>query len=234
MTLQEHLEELRQRILRSAIAVMVCLIAGIALSFRVIEEIGRSANAPADEMVLISPTEGFAVWMRVALYIAIALAMPVLIYQLLAFLSPGLTHRERRYIFRAVPFIVIMFACGVAFAFFVLAPRALDFLSSFGPFRWDPRAQEVVQFYLTLMLGVGLIFELPVLMYALTVIGAMTPKRYGRFRKFAIILSMIAAAIITPTPDPFNMMLVALPTYFLYEVGILISRTVRRGTREAA
>lgn len=233
MTLSDHLEELRSRLLKSAVAVMICLIGGVWLSWRVLDAIADSANIPNDQMVTISPTEGFVVWMKLILYIAIALAMPVLIYQLMSFLVPGLTRRERRYVLRAVPFVFLMFCAGAAFAFFVLAPRALQFLSTFGVdyFRWDPRASEVVQFYITLMLGMGLIFELPVVMYALALIGVMNAKRYSRFRKYALILSMIAAAIITPTPDPFNMAMVAIPTYTLYEVGILLSRTVRRSLR---
>ena len=233
MTLADHLEELRSRLLKSAIAVMICLVGGVWLSWRVLDAIADSANVTNDQMQVISPTENFVVWMKLILYIAIALAMPVLIYQLMAFLVPGLTRRERRYVLRAVPFVFLMFCAGAAFAFYVLAPRALDFLSTFGLdyFRWDPRASEVIQFYLTLMLGMGLIFELPVVMYALALIGVMNAKRYARFRKYALILGMIAAAIITPTPDPFNMAMVAIPTYALYEVGILLSRTVRKPLR---
>jgi sec-independent protein translocase protein TatC len=127
--------------------------------------------------------------------------------------------------------VVLSFAAGVAFAFFLLAPRALEFLSTFGSsyFRWDPRASEIVSFYLTLMLGVGLIFELPVVMYALTFIGVMNPKRYGKFRKFAFVLAMVVAAIVTPTPDPFNMMLVAIPLYTLYWGGVVFSYLFARG-----
>ena len=234
MTLAEHLEELRSRILKSAIAVFLALFAGLYFAFPVIDTI-RDQTA-VQELQIISPTEPFTVYMKVALYIAIAIAMPVLVYQLMAFVSPGLTYRERRYIFLAIPFIMLSFLSGVIFAFFILVPRALQFLSTFGGsiFEWNPRASDVLQFYMTLMLGVGLIFELPIVMYALALIGAMNAKRYGRFRKFAIILSMVAAAIITPTPDPFNMALVAIPTYVLYELGILLSRTVRRTSREEA
>jgi sec-independent protein translocase protein TatC len=235
MTLSDHLEELRSRILKSAMAVLVCFIGGIWLSWKVIAAIADSANVPQNEMLIVSPTETFVVWMRVVLYISVGLAMPVLIYQLMAFMVPGLTRRERRYVLRAVPFVFLMFCAGAAFAFFVLAPRALEFLSGFGDsyFAWHPRAEEIVQFYMTLMLGMGLIFELPVVMYALALIGVMNAQRYARFRKYALILGMIAAAIITPTPDPFNMAMVAIPTYALYEVGILLSRTVRRSLREA-
>lgn len=228
MTLQEHLEELRSRILKSALAILLALVVGLWLAFPVMDKIREQANVGG--LQAISPTEPFTVYMRVALYIAIAIAMPVLVYQLMGFVSPGLTARERRYVLIAIPFVMLSFAAGVAFAFFLLVPRALEFLSQFGSgvFEWNPRASDVLSFYMTLMLGVGLIFELPVLMYAMTMIGVVTPQRFARFRKFAIILSMVMAAIITPTPDPFNMMLVALPTYVLYEVGILLSRLARR------
>lgn len=233
MTLADHLEELRSRMIKSALAVFACLAGGVWLSFKVLDAIAKSANIPNDQMQVISPTEPFSVWMKVIFYIAIALAMPVLIYQLMAFLVPGLTRRERRYVLRAVPFVFLMFCAGAAFAFYVVAPRALQWLSTFGIdyFRWDPRASEIVQFYITLMLGMGLVFELPVVMYALALIGAMNWRRYSRFRKYALILCMVAAAVITPTPDPFNMSLVAIPTYALYEVGILLSRTVKKPLR---
>lgn len=233
MTLQEHLEELRSRILKCAVAVLLAMIVGLIFSQRILEKIAEQAKVPDGQMQLISPTEGFVIYFKVALYVGIAIAMPILIYQLLQFVSPGLTTKERRYVFISVPFITLMFAAGVAFAFFVLAPRALDFLEGFASsiFEWNPRAEELISFYLTLMLGMGLIFELPIVMYSLALIGVMTAQRYGRVRKAALILSMIASAIITPTPDPFNMMLVAVPTYGLYEVGILLSRTVRRGER---
>jgi sec-independent protein translocase protein TatC len=233
MTLQEHLEELRSRILKCALAILGAMVIGLIFSQRILDKIAEQAKVPNGEMQLISPTEGFVIYFKVALYIGIAIAMPILIYQLLAFVSPGLTGRERRYVYISVPFITLMFAAGVAFAFFVLAPRALDFLEGFASniFEWNPRAEELISFYLTLMIGMGLIFELPIVMYTLTLIGVMNAKRYGKFRKYALILCMIAAAIVTPTPDPFNMMLVAIPTYALYETGILLSRTVRRASR---
>lgn len=232
MTLQEHLEELRSRILKSALAILGAMVVGLVFSQRILEKIAEQAKVPNGEMQLISPTEGFVIYFKVALYVGIGIAMPILLYQLLAFVSPGLTGRERRYVYISVPFITLMFAAGVAFAFFILAPRALDFLEGFASniFQWNPRAEDLISFYLTLMLGMGLIFELPIVMYTLALIGVMTARRYGRFRKFALILSMVASAIITPTPDPFNMMLVAIPTYALYEIGILLSRTVRKSS----
>lgn len=230
MTLAEHLEELRQRIVHSAIAVLIALVAGFLLAMPVLDKIGEQANVDVTGMQVITPTEPFTVYFRVALYIAIALAMPVLIYQLMRFVAPGLTQNERNAVIRAIPFIFLMFVMGVAFAFFIVIPRALEFLSGFGGdnFRWDPHAEAIVSFYLTLLLGVGLMFELPVVMFVLARLGVMTAKRYGSVRKYAFLLCLVAAAIITPTPDPYNMALVAIPMYGLYEVGTLLSRFARR------
>lgn len=225
MTLQEHLEELRKRIVWSSLAILAGVVAGFFLAFTVIEKVAEQANVESGQLQIINPTEPFTVYFKVVLYIAVAIAMPILIYQFLMFVAPGLTRTERRYVYMSIPFVVIMFAIGVAFAFFVLVPRALDFLSSFGSstFEWNPRAEDIISFYMRLMLGTGLIFELPIVMLVLSKIGVMTARRYRRAWKFAVIFSMVAAAIITPTPDPFNMMLVGIPTYMLYELGIILT-----------
>lgn len=229
MTLQEHLEELRKRVIRSALAVLAGIVVGIAVAFPLIEIVAKQAGVDTATLQIISPTEPFTVYFKVVLYVAIAVAMPVLIYQLMQFVSPGLTRRERRMVISAIPFVMVMFVLGVLFAFFVLVPNALDFLSTFGDrvFEWNPRAEEILTFYMRLMLGVGLAFELPVVMLALAMVGAVTARQFARVRKFAFLLGMVAAAIITPTPDPFNMMLVGLPIYGLYEFGIILARLAR-------
>lgn len=222
MSLQEHLEELRTRMLYSVIAVAVALIAGFLLAFRLIEEVAVKANVPNEEIQTISPTEGFVSYFKVALYIAVALAMPVLVYQLIAFVAPGLTRRERGYVYRAIPVVTVFFIAGIAFAFFVVIPRALDFLSNFGNevFAYNPRAEEVISFYVRLMIGIGAAFQLPVLMYLIARIELMSYRAMIRIWKWAFILILLASAIITPTPDPFNMMFVAVPLAFLYLMGI--------------
>lgn len=229
MTLQEHLEELRTRMLYSSIAILVALVIGLVLSFPVLEIIAEQANVPDSGILIINPTEGFVSFFKVAVYIAIALAMPVLIYQLVAFVAPGLTRNEKNYVFRAIPFVVFFFVAGVAFAFFIVIPRALLFLSEFGSgvFGWDPTADSLLSFYLRLMIGIGIVFELPPMLYILAKLGVVNHKRLTSIRKFAFLLCMVAAAIITPTPDPFNMMLVAIPMYFLYEFGTFLTRFAR-------
>jgi sec-independent protein translocase protein TatC len=191
-----------------------------------------------EAFVLISPTEGFATFMRVGFYIAVALAMPVLVYQLIAFLGPGLTNEERRYLKMALFPVSFLFVSGMAFAFFIVIPRALNFLAGFGAggyggdvFDTQFRASEIVSFYFTLMIWIGLVFQMPIVIFLVAKLGVVSPKKLGSIRKFMLVGCMTAAAIITPTPDPFNMLLVAIPMYVLYEFGIILARI---GIREPA
>jgi sec-independent protein translocase protein TatC len=229
MTLQEHLEELRQRILYSAIAIAIAFVIGLILAFPLLSLMSDLTGL--ESFVLISPTEGFATFMRVGFYIAVALAMPVLVYQLVAFLGPGLTNEERHYLRLALIPVSFLFIAGMAFAFFIVIPRALNFLAGFGAggygmdvFETQFRASEIVSFYFTLMIWIGLVFQMPVVIFLLVKLGVVSADRLAGIRKFMLVGCMIAAAIITPTPDPFNMLLVAIPMYLLYELGIILAR----------
>jgi sec-independent protein translocase protein TatC len=226
MTLQEHLEELRMRIIYSTVTVLIALVAALFVVDRVFEEIARQASVPEGEIITLSPTEGFVTWFKVLLYIAIALSMPMLVIQLLMYIFPGLTRREKRVVWISMPIVSALFVTGMAFAFFIAIPRALDFLSGFksGLFDWNPRATELVTFYLRLMIGLGVAFELPALMFIFGKLGVINHRQLARGRKIAFIGVLIAAAIITPTPDPVNMMIIAVPIYILYELGILFVR----------
>jgi sec-independent protein translocase protein TatC len=229
MTLQEHLEELRQRILYSAIAIAVAFVIGLILAFPLLGVMADFSGL--ETFVLISPTEGFATFMRVGFYIAVALSMPVLMYQLIAFMGPGMTSQERYYVRLALIPVSILFVAGMAFAFFIVIPRALNFLAGFGAGGYGPvvfedafRASEIISFYFRLMLWIGLVFQMPVVIFVLVKLGIVSADRLASIRKFMLVGCMIAAAIITPTPDPFNMLLVAIPMYLLYELGILLAR----------
>ena len=227
MTLQEHLEELRVRILYSTITIFIAfLIAAVFLADIVLEQVSVQANIANNEIPTFSPTEGFVTWFKVVLYIAIAMSMPMLVYQLLRYIAPGLTKREKRAVYLSLPVVCLLFVGGMTFAFFLAIPRALEFLSTFKSdlFLWSPRASELVTFYLRLMLGMGIAFELPALMFILGKFGLVNHQRLSSGRKFAFIAVLIAAAIITPTPDPVNMMIVAVPIYILYELGIIFVR----------
>lgn len=229
MTLQEHLEELRQRILYSAIAIAIAFVFGLLLAFPLLGIMADMSGL--EQFVLISPTEGFATFMRVGFYIAVALSMPVLLYQLIAFMGPGMTSEERYYVRLSLIPVTFLFICGMLFAFFIVVPRALSFLAGFGAGGYGPevfadafRASEIISFYFRLMLWIGLVFQMPVVIFVLVKMGIVSADRLAGVRKFMLIGCMIAAAIITPTPDPFNMLLVAIPMYLLYELGLIIAR----------
>lgn len=227
MSLAEHLEELRVRIIYATVSILIAFVFAAAfLADVVLEQVSIQANIANNEIPTLSPTEGFVTWFKVVLYISIALSMPVLVYQVIRYIAPGLTRREKRAVYLSLPIVSILFLGGMAFAFFLAIPRALEFLSTFKSdlFLWSPRASELVTFYLRLMIGMGIAFELPAFMFILGKLGVINHGTLSRGRKIAFILVLAAAAIITPTPDPVNMMIVALPIYVLYELGLIFVR----------
>jgi sec-independent protein translocase protein TatC len=240
MTLLEHMEELRDRIIKSVIAIGVAFVAGVFLASPLLKRLQIEANATTGFDV-VSPTDPITLYFKIALYIAIGLALPVLLWQVIGFLAPGLTKKEKRLLYLSLPFVVFLFLLGVAYGFFFAAPRALQFLSGFMSdlYEWSPEGSEVISFFLVLMLGLGLAFQLPVVMFILAKLGIASPQRLSSFRKYAVLVIMVLAAIITPSTDPFNMMVVAVPLYVLYEAGVIVTRIFARspvepGARAAA
>ncbi|HEV2072844.1 MAG TPA: twin-arginine translocase subunit TatC [Thermomicrobiales bacterium] len=224
MTLQEHLEELRDRIMKMVIAIVPTFLFGFFIAGRILSDISNKANA-VDGLDVKSPTETLTLTFKIALYVAIAICMPVIVYQFVAFLAPGMTRKEKRVLFSALPFTTILFAIGVYYGYFIAAPRALYFLSNWNTnaFDWNPDGNETVSFFMTLMIGLGLAFQLPVIMFIVAKIGVITPRQMRKWRKYAFMLLLVAAAIITPSTDPYNMAIVAIPLIILYEFGIIIS-----------
>jgi sec-independent protein translocase protein TatC len=225
MTLLEHMEELRDRIIKSVIAIGLAFIAGVFLAGPLLKRLQVEADATTGFDV-VSPTDPITIYFKIALYIAIGLALPVLMWQVVGFLAPGLTQKEKRFLILSLPFVILLFLAGVAYGFFFAAPRALQFLSGFMSdlYEWSPEGQEVISFYLTLMVGLGLAFQLPVVMFILAKLGAVSPQKMRSWRKYAMLVLLMLAALITPSTDPFNMMVVFVPLYLLYELGILVSR----------
>jgi sec-independent protein translocase protein TatC len=225
MTLQEHLIELRDRIMKICIGVGIAFVFGAISARFVLEQMLVHAQLEGTGYDIRGPAEPLTLYFKVALYIAIAITMPLIVYQIIAFLAPGLTRREKRVVFGSLPFVSILFIGGVAYGYFVAAPRALLFLSNFldDIFTWTPDGAEILSFFLTLMIGLGLSFQLPVIMFVLAKIGIVSAKKMREWRRYAYLMLVIVAAIITPSTDPVNMAVVAIPLVILYEVGVLIS-----------
>ncbi len=224
MTVVEHLEELRQRLIKSAIALTVTTLFSLLFASRFL----KILIAPAGDIKLIflRPTEGFITYMRVALLSGLALAMPIIVYQAIRFVVPGLKTSERRYLYIILPGATISFLMGIAFAYFAMLPFALRYLLKFGSdiaeAKWA--IGEYIAFITTLMFWVGVVFETPLLFFFLAKLGIVTPRMLSSSRKYALLIIAVLAAVITPTPDPFNMLLVMAPLIVLYEIGILLAK----------
>ena len=230
----QHLGELRDRLIVATVAVIITTV----IAFFFAKDIILALELPAHlgkPLQIISPTEGFTTYMRVSLFSGIALAMPVILYEIYAYVDPALRPNERKFILLLGPFILALFIGGMAFCYFLLLPQAIQFLFTFGSdvFEASPRASEYISFVTTFILGVGLVAEMPVIIFALTRIGIVSRSWLAKRRGYVLILCFLIGAIITPTPDPFNQTLVSVPMYLLFELGLLLSR-IGGGRRPAS
>lgn len=226
MSLIGHLTELRTRLIRSVIALVIT----ITISFVFYQMIFEILLAPAQGINLIftEMTEMIGTTMRVSLLGGIILAIPYLTYEVIMFVSPALTSREKKYVYLILPWVALMFAGGVAFAYFVLLPPMIRFLLSFGGELATPQIKigNYISVVTRLLLAVGLVFEMPVVTTFLARIGVLNPRWLAGKRKPAIIGAFILAAVITPTIDPINQSLIALPLIVLFEMSIWLARLV--------
>jgi sec-independent protein translocase protein TatC len=228
MSFFDHLTELRTRIVWSLIPAGVGL--GIALYFTtsVMRFLSRHLKT---ELVFTTPTEAFWTYMKVAMIMGLFIAMPVILWNVWAFVAPGLHRHERKY---AAPFVVIgslLFIGGGAFALFVIVPFAISFLVSFGQeqgLRPMITISSYIDFILKFTLAFGVVFELPVVITLLSMLGVVTPQFLSKNRKYAILINFVIAAILTPTPDIVNQSLMAGPLIVLYEIGIVCARVFGR------
>jgi sec-independent protein translocase protein TatC len=181
-------------------------------------------------LVFLSPGEGFWMHMKISMVAAFIVSLPVIFHQLWKFISPGLVEKEKKYI---IPFILtstFLFLLGAAFCFTVILPFALTFLLGYKTEHITPMLSvgSYMDFCLKFILSFGAIFELPLVIVFLVRFGFMTPDTLAKNRRYAVLFAFIAAAILTPTPDAFNQLLMAIPVIILYEIGILVARILYR------
>ncbi|MDD5095205.1 MAG: twin-arginine translocase subunit TatC [Dehalococcoidia bacterium] len=228
LPIKSHLEELRKRLTMCAIAVAITTGASFYFAGDIIEVL--KSRADGINLQFIEMTEMFGTYCVIAIFMGIALALPYITYQLVMFIRPALTGKERGYLYFLLPAVFLSFAAGVAFGYFVLIPPAAKFLITFGSDIAEPqiRVGNFVSVMVKLLFGIGLCFETPILILFLCKIGIVSPEGLARKRKFAIVGAFILGAIITPTFDPINQSLVAVPLIALYEFGILLARIFRR------
>jgi sec-independent protein translocase protein TatC len=232
MTLVEHLGELRRRVLICAAAFLV----GGTVSFLVYNSILAFLKHPYCEVApghcgfyITGPLDGLALRIKIAAYAGAFLASPILLWELWRFITPGLNPKEKKY---AIPFIVAsitLFALGCLVAF-VTFPHALRWLDSIGGPSltqiYDPT--KYLSLIVLLMVVFGLMFEFPVLLVSLEVAGVLTPQKLSSWRRWAIVLIVVVAGVVTPSSDPFSMIALAVPLYVFYEFSILVGKLIRR------
>jgi sec-independent protein translocase protein TatC len=234
MSFMEHLEELRSRIIKALVGCGVAFGASLCFSeplWRFVQQPAKKAltslgyNPP--NLTMIEPMEGFnIIWFKLPLVCAIFLSCPWLLYQVWAFVSPGLYRKERRW---AAPFILVsagLFITGGIFAYYIIFPFGLTFLLGIGRYDYVVPMVTITEYFnifVNVILGVGLVFELPVLIFFLTLLHIVTPGFLMNHSRYAILIIFIVAAIVTPTPDVVNLMLFAVPMCMLFYVGIFAS-----------
>lgn len=233
MAFLEHLDELRRRIIVSLAAVIACS----CLAFWKVKAIvSHLIIPPVDRLVFFSPAEAFIAYCKVAVAAGLIVASPVVLFQFWRFVSAGLEKSERRAAMACLPFSLVLFLGGASFGFFIVVPWALRFLIEFAGPDLTPMlsVSKYLSFVAMLVLIFGGAFELPVGIVLLTKLGIVTPRSLARNRKYAVLAVFVAAAVLTPTPDAFTQVLMAVPLYLLYEVSVLVSGLVVSRKKEGA
>ena len=228
MTLVEHLDELRSRLIFSGIFLLVVA----ALCFWQNHAILDIANAPLPddvEPITLSPTEPFMTTLTVVFYSAILLSLPVLLYQLYAFILPALSPNEKQTMVPLLALVPVLFILGVLFAYFVVVPAAVKFLLNFNDdqFSIQIRAREYYSFFSMALISVGVLFQIPVGILAVTRLGIVTPDQLAKNRRYAILICAILAMLL-PGTDPITMLISMAPLVLLFELSLILARWLGR------
>jgi sec-independent protein translocase protein TatC len=231
MSFMEHLEELRSRIIKALYGLVVAFVGSLIYAGQLWDIISDPAvealkhlKVEPPQLAQLTPMESFSIiWVKLPLLCSVFIASPWIVWQVWSFISPGLYKKERRW---AMPFVLLtagLFIAGGLFAYFLAFRFGLEFLLGIGMsnnVRPVVSITEYFDLFVNVTLGVGLVFELPVLIFMLTLLRILSPRFLMRHSRYAILIIVIAAAIITPTPDVFNLMLFAIPMCALYFVGV--------------
>jgi sec-independent protein translocase protein TatC len=240
MSFLEHLEELRRRIIYALIAVTVGFFACWAYAERIYEIMQKPiitalhANGMSEKLVYLNPTEPFNLYLKVAFMAGLFVTSPFVLYQVWMFISPGLYRHEKRYVMPFMFSTVGLFLAGGVFGYKIVYPQALNFLISYGK-QFQPMITigEYTDLFLTIIIGMGAIFELPILVFFLSLMGIVSAGWMWRNFRYSILVIFIIAAIVTPTTDILNMCIFATPMIALYALSIAIAYLVHPKQRRA-
>jgi sec-independent protein translocase protein TatC len=241
MSFFEHLVDLRKRLINSAIAIVIGAGIGVTISQKAMDFISRPMQEALrkqhleDKLIYTSPAGLINIIITFGIYIGVVLAAPFVLYQVWLFIAPGLYKHERKAVTTFIFSSVVLFLAGISFGYFVMLPYMLNFLIGFqGPFRPLISINEYFDFILIVLLGLGIIFELPVLIFFLALFGIVTPKFLWKNLRYAILIIAIIAAIVTPTPDATTMLVFMAPMVLLYFLGIGVAALVVRNKAKRA
>lgn len=237
MPFLDHLEELRGRLMWALGALFVGVVLAFALLVKV--DVIRVLEGPilpylsGGQLVFTHPGDPFRIVMSASFVLGTIFALPVVLYQVWAFLSPALYAHEKRIMIPVLVGAVLLFLCGVALSFWLVLPLTLRFLLNFQAGSLTPMitAGDYFGFAISMSLAFGLVFELPILILALTALGVVNARMLVRFRRYALIGCVVVGAFITPGQDPYSLAAVAVPLYLLYEVSVFLAAIVERGKR---
>jgi len=226
----EHVGALRKHILRSFVVLILCAVVAFIYLQPLLDFISQPIHG-LDQLTAVDVTEPIAVGMRVVLLAAFTAALPYIMLELFFFIGPALSRRARAIGLLSIPLIVIFFFAGMAFTFYVILPTGLPVLLNFVNVETQIRPSSYVKFTTNLMFWIGVVFEFPLLAYLLTAMRILTPRDLVKNWRIAVVVIAFLAALITPTIDPINMMLVMVPLLFLYALSILLSILAGGGKR---
>ncbi len=240
MSLMEHLTELRDRIIKIVLAVAIGMVIAFVLYDQIFDfllepYLKECSNSVSDcKLLALDPLEGFGVRMKLAAYGGIFIAMPVILWQVWRFITPGLYDHEKRY---AIPFMVsalVLFLLGAGIAYYTL-PQALNFLQDIGgdniATAYAPGKYFTLISYMMLAFGIG--FEFPIVLVFAQMMGVLTPTTLRKVRRYAIVGICVLVAVITPSGDPFSMLALSIPMIIFYEISIVIGRVMERRKKAA-
>ena len=239
--LMSHFAELKKRLYVASAAILICTILAFAFYKPIQDFVQRPAiealervrpDDPA-RLVQLDITEGWTVTAKVSVLVGFAAAFPIVLYQVIAFVRPGLKSNERRMLYLLLPGGTLLFVAGAAFAYYLIIPPAIHFLLQFGGeiALVTPRLSSYVTLVTTLTVWMGLIFELPIAMFLLAKLGVIRPEGLSRQRRWVILFAFVLAAIVTPTVDPVTQTMVAAPVVVLFEFGLLFTKLATRAPK---
>lgn len=227
LTIWQHLNELRNRLFYSLMALLVGVVISVIFADYLLELIANPIGG-LENLLSIQVTENLSVYFRITLLGGFILALPFILIQMLLFISPGLKKKERMWLFRAIPLATLLFVGGAIFAYLVMLPSALPFLVEFPGPDVLPKWKDYVNFVTSLIFWIGISFETPLLMFVLAKLGIINAKGLIKGWRVAFVIIAVIAAVATPTPDPINMAILMAPLLILYLLGILLAAIARR------